>query len=206
MLELRGGIDDEISAWNGTSIFVNKDGLFSECESNCEHSQAKKKECVEIELIWDDDIGNPVWHFETKIPHETFKIYDEYNGEKFVFCEGIVFCLDEIKEWKMGVDYNAVSGFGYKISCEEYSVMASEDEDFDLDEYAELPEGFSSSSYGNHFTGQIGLLITINSDLSEILRGEKPLPDVSPLLEWAEKHDIKFENEKPQLFAEPRIW
>lgn len=107
----------------------------------------------------------------------------------------------------MGVDYTAKSGFGYKISCEEVANMPFEDEDFDKGEKCELPEGFKYLRVGSSYEeNEIELLIVINCDLSEILRGEKPLPDVSLLLEWAKKHGISFENEKPELYTELYIW
>ena len=66
-----------------------------------------------------------------------------------------------------------------------------------------LPEGVLESTYGDFPNSyNIGTLITIACDLSAVLRGEATLPDVSPIDEWAKKHNIVFENTRPELIFE----
>lgn len=105
----------------------------------------------------------------------------------------------------MGVDYSAVGGFGYKISPDVSKELWDTFgvECFEKGRQLELPDSVEESTYGNYFwENNIGTLITIACDLSAILRGEATLPDVSPIDEWAKKHNIVFENTRPELFLE----
>ena len=49
----------------------------------------------EIKAVWCAP-GKPAWSYETDIPHEKFNIYED--GE--LFCEGIVFSLEDLRETK----------------------------------------------------------------------------------------------------------
>lgn len=95
-VELRGAIDEEVGAWDGTTLYINKDGLLEEpaCDSakncNCPYFAADKSVAKTIEAIW--GCGGVPWTFETDIPHETFSIYEE--GEPF--CVGIVFSMEDL--------------------------------------------------------------------------------------------------------------
>ena len=98
-VELRGVIDDEVGAYNGTTIFVSRDGKLlynSNCchDSDCLYYQAAVDAAITVEAIRHN--GNPCWTFETSIPHETFSIFED--GE--LFCEGIVFSLEEVSDHK----------------------------------------------------------------------------------------------------------
>lgn len=94
-VELRGAIDEEIGAYEGTTIYVNKDGLLFEPDichkSSCPHYKAAKRTAKAITAVWHDDSG-PCWTFETDIPHETFNIYED--GE--LFCVGIVLSVEDL--------------------------------------------------------------------------------------------------------------
>lgn len=92
-VELCGAIDEEIGAFDGTTIYVTKSGLLDDpgCE-DCPHWTAARKEAKAIYAVWHDE-GGPCWTFETDIPHETFNIYED--GE--LFCVGIVFSMEHLR-------------------------------------------------------------------------------------------------------------
>lgn len=103
----------------------------------------------------------------------------------------------------MSCPYFAVHGFGFSISTSDSQELFEALEE--QDGY-ELPEGVDYTQYGYTMNnGEWGLIIYMKTDLSAILRGELPLPNVTPILEWAELYNIKFENPIPQLFVEFQV-
>lgn len=93
-VELCGKIDDEVGAFDGTTFYVTQDGVLKEPEcgyDGCKYFEAAKASAREIKAIW-GNTGNPCWSFESDIPHETFRIYED--GE--LFCVGIVFSVYDI--------------------------------------------------------------------------------------------------------------
>ena len=97
-VELRGAIDSEVGAWNGTTLYITPTGMLEEptCDNaedcTCPYFAAAKKAAKEIKAVWHNP-GGPCWTFETDIPHETFTIFED--GEPF--CEGIVFSMEDVK-------------------------------------------------------------------------------------------------------------
>lgn len=95
-VELRGAIDEEVGAWDGTTIRLTKTGVLQgpACDSaeNCEcpYFAAAKNAAKTIEAVW--GAGGVSWTFKTDIPHETFNIYED--GE--LFCVGIVFSMEDL--------------------------------------------------------------------------------------------------------------
>jgi hypothetical protein len=92
LLELRGAINDEIGAWDGTWIYLTPTGLLrNPCPSpECPWHLEQKKRAAILKAIWDADGYS--WIFEAPFPHETFEIMDD--GEKY--CRGIVFALADV--------------------------------------------------------------------------------------------------------------
>lgn len=93
-VELRGAIDDEVGAYDGTTFHVTRDGVLQMPECNCDECKyfgIAKRSAAEIKAVW-HNTGDASWTFETTIPHETFRIYE--NGE--LFCIGIVFGLNDL--------------------------------------------------------------------------------------------------------------
>lgn len=89
-VELRGYLDEEIGSYEGTTIYLDKDGIFDiDCDmcasDDCKLFRQHMGRCKSIEAVWDADGYS--WVYKTDIPHETFDIYDD--GEKC--CRGIVF-------------------------------------------------------------------------------------------------------------------
>lgn len=93
-VELRGAIYDEVGAYDGTTFHVTQDGVLQTPECNCDECKyfaIAKRAAAEIKAVW-HNTGDASWTFETTIPHETFRIYE--NGE--LFCIGIVFGLNDL--------------------------------------------------------------------------------------------------------------
>lgn len=92
LMEFRGAINDEVDAYDGTTVYLNGDGLFkSLCDNDdCPHERAQKKGATELEAFW--DIDGFSWKYETDIPSIPFIVNE--GGEPY--CEGIVFALADV--------------------------------------------------------------------------------------------------------------
>lgn len=80
LIEFRGAIDDEGGAYGGGEYLVTYGDV------GYDEQPGKKN----LKAIWHDE-GNPCFTYETKIPHETFDVWED--GEKY--CVGIVFDLKD---------------------------------------------------------------------------------------------------------------
>lgn len=100
-VELVGAIDEEIPAYEGTTLCIGKDRKVQppwdvqlerdDSEEACEAWFARKAAGVRfIEANW--GANGYAWTFTTLIPHATFEVLD--GGEKF--CRGIVFNVADI--------------------------------------------------------------------------------------------------------------
>lgn len=91
-MELRGAADDEIGAYDGTTVLFTRAGLLkNECDDDeCPHFERLKKGATPLRAKWNSEGYS--WTCETAIPHETFEIMD--GSEKF--CRGIVFALADV--------------------------------------------------------------------------------------------------------------
>jgi len=99
LVELRGAINDEIGAYNGTTFKIDRKGVLpsfeqavEQGEDGCEDYFDRKPHAQPIEAIWSDGEGY-CWTFKTDIPHAEFSILEE--GEKF--CRGIVIDMVDLK-------------------------------------------------------------------------------------------------------------
>jgi len=90
LAEFRGAIDDEAGCYNGRTIYLDKNGIFEECEDKCKYSKAAKEACKSIEAVWGK--SGYSWTYETEIPHAEFDILED--GEKY--CRGIVFDIKNL--------------------------------------------------------------------------------------------------------------
>ena len=97
-VEFRGAIDEEVGAYEDTTIYINQNGLLEEPACNdvenctCPYFEAAKNKAKTITAIWRDGEA-PSRVFSTDIPHETFTIVED--GEPW--CIGIVFSMEDIK-------------------------------------------------------------------------------------------------------------
>ena len=86
-VELRGALDDELGAFEGTEFYITPDGLFHKpCEYQCKLYRDWLKKAKKVTAIFDHG-----WRFETDIPHIEYNINED--GE--LFCKGIAFCLKD---------------------------------------------------------------------------------------------------------------
>lgn len=92
LCEFRGAIDEEVEAWEGTTVPLDKNGIVvNECDDDrCPYYAKEQNSAQKIVVKWCD--GDISWTFKTDIPHATFDIYED--GE--VFCRGIVFSLEDV--------------------------------------------------------------------------------------------------------------
>jgi hypothetical protein len=92
-VELRGAIYDEVGAWNGTTLYFDKDCLLENpcCNEDCPCFKKKLAAAKTIDACWDEE-GECVWSYETDMPHEEFDIL--HSGEKY--CRGIVFEMSSL--------------------------------------------------------------------------------------------------------------
>ena len=101
-VEFRGAIDEEVGAYEGTTIYLTKDGLLEEpaCgiaeNIECPYFIQVREKAQTIKAVWHDE-GGPCWTFETDIPHETFTIMED--GEPW--CIGIVFSMADVRGEEM---------------------------------------------------------------------------------------------------------
>lgn len=97
-VEFSGAIDDEVGAYEDTTIYITKDGLLEEPACNdaenctCPYFEAAKNAAKTITAIWRDG-ERPSRVFSTDIPHETFTIMED--GEPW--CIGIVFSMKDLE-------------------------------------------------------------------------------------------------------------
>ncbi len=98
LMELCGAIDDEISACDGVTIWLNEDGVFdeTECADRCNHFESAFQHVREygqkIVALWDPGDWYS-WRYETAIPHVTFEIVED--GQKY--CRGIIFAVADVE-------------------------------------------------------------------------------------------------------------
>ena len=93
LVELRGAIYDEVSAWGGTTIYFDKNGLLeNKCDDDdCYYYQELKRTAKTVEAVWGEEGCS--WIFKTGIRHIAFNIMED--GEKY--CRGIVFDIKDLK-------------------------------------------------------------------------------------------------------------
>lgn len=99
-VELRGAINDEIGAYDGTSFRVCHDGLLPDWPEDLvtevwaeDYFRRKAAGFQTIDAIWcPEDADGALWAYKTNIPHATFDVMED--GE--LYCRGIVFSLSDI--------------------------------------------------------------------------------------------------------------
>jgi len=92
LAEFVGAINDEVGCNDGGNLYLDKDGIFEDCEEECKYSKAAKEVCKVIEAVWYGGEGY-AWTYKTDIPHATFDII-EVGGR---YCRGIVFELNSLE-------------------------------------------------------------------------------------------------------------
>lgn len=98
-MELRGAIEDEVGAYQGTRILVDGKGLLFcrddiEIEAHTDEWLAdyftRRAAAKTIDALWNKE--GYYWIYRTDIPHATFEVMED--DEKY--CRGIVFALADL--------------------------------------------------------------------------------------------------------------
>jgi hypothetical protein len=98
-VELRGAIDEEIGAYNGTTILIDTitheiiEDDTDDDDSRVYLLRKHKVKLAEIKAIWSPKEPDCSWIYKTEIPHSTFKIMED--GE--LYCVGMVFNISDLK-------------------------------------------------------------------------------------------------------------
>jgi hypothetical protein len=92
-VELRGAINGEVGAYNGTTVYLSATGLLeNDCDSDrCPHFERARERAASFKTKWDDGSG-AAWTFDVPWPHFTFEVFEEDE----LFCRGVVFALAEV--------------------------------------------------------------------------------------------------------------
>jgi hypothetical protein len=98
-VEFEGVFRDEISAYGGTTVTLDSEGVlpsFHDIEHTidaCRDYFRREGRTKEIKAVWNDN-GSPCWYFETDIPHATFDVMED----KAVFCRALVIAISDLKK------------------------------------------------------------------------------------------------------------
>jgi hypothetical protein len=91
LMEFRGAIHDEVSAWEGGTAYLDSKGLIeSKCDCECPYFLEAQSNAAKIKALWGKD--EYAWVYETTIPHETFEVLEDEE----TYCKGIVFSLSDV--------------------------------------------------------------------------------------------------------------
>ena len=90
-VELRGAIDAEVPAYNGTIVRLDgSDVLENDCESeSCPHFERAIARAPFFRARWCAPDATAAWTFDVRWPHSTFTVFEDSEP----FCVGVVFAL-----------------------------------------------------------------------------------------------------------------
>jgi hypothetical protein len=97
LLEFRGAIEDEVGAWDGTTVYLDAAGLIQrrcddeDCPYDKERMEAAEKSGKRIEAAWAPKDPDCSWLIKSDIPHEPFDVMEDGG----LYCRGIVFRLSD---------------------------------------------------------------------------------------------------------------
>lgn len=91
LMEFYGAICDEGGCFEGGVVYFNQDGVIYR------ENDVEPEKCSKITALWcegEDESGKlATWTYETDIPCETFKIWEDSE----LYCIGIVFSLEDVE-------------------------------------------------------------------------------------------------------------
>lgn len=96
LLEFRGAINDEISAYEGTTAYVTREGLYApECEdNNCPHERAIRNAIVgRVTADWCAPGSEASWTIRANFHGVPFKVMEDEE----LYCVGLVFALADVE-------------------------------------------------------------------------------------------------------------
>jgi len=90
-----GAICEELGAWNGKQILINKTGVLGsrddlDTDEQIEQWLADKKSSKLIEALWAQ--GDYSWHYRTNIPHIAFDVVE--GDDKY--CKGMIIRTEDL--------------------------------------------------------------------------------------------------------------
>lgn len=94
LIEFECAIYDEVDAWNGTTVYLTKAGIFRKPSYLCDEAhdrpdcKAALESCKKIYGVF----AGEGWKFTTDIPCERFTIYEDED----VYGEGLVFSINDL--------------------------------------------------------------------------------------------------------------
>jgi hypothetical protein len=103
LVELRGAIEEELSAYDGTTVLLGRDGnlivpVDREDEDVLEKygllevAQQRENKAHTIRALWCEEKDGPSWTFETDLPHATFNVMEDDD----FYCRGIVIDMADV--------------------------------------------------------------------------------------------------------------
>lgn len=98
-VELRGAIDEECGAYDGTTLYFDDEGLLqNKCDDDdCPYFEKAKESAITIEAKPDySGNGEYMWTYETAIPHACFDVLEADEIGEGKFCKGIVFNIGDL--------------------------------------------------------------------------------------------------------------
>lgn len=92
-VELRGAIDAEASAYEGTTVYLGAERLLqNDCDDDrCPYFLRERERAPHFKAKWNDGDG-AAWSYEVPWPHETFRVMEDDD----LFCVGVVFALADV--------------------------------------------------------------------------------------------------------------
>lgn len=90
LIEFEGAIQDEGGCFDGGTVYFNRSGVIFPADDK------RLEDCSQITALFcegQDESGTPAtWAYETDIPHETFKIWEDGD----LYCIGMVFSIEDV--------------------------------------------------------------------------------------------------------------
>lgn len=97
LMEFDGAFRDEVSAYNGTTAYLDRNGVLDrdQCESDEEIADfvIRKRRARAVEALWASE-GDYSWTFATDIPSASFEIMEDDAP----YCRGIVINIVDLPE------------------------------------------------------------------------------------------------------------
>lgn len=104
LVELRGAIEEELGAYNGTTVLLGRNGKLvipvdREDEEALdkyglvEEAREREKNAHSIRVLFGNKTDDPTWTIETELPHATFLVMEDDE----VFCRGIVIDMKDVR-------------------------------------------------------------------------------------------------------------
>lgn len=96
-VELRGAINDEVGTYEGGQVRIDKEGVISPCECNCECRKCRAETPIFRTIYAHWDYKGYSWFIDLEYtPFASFEIFEDVEGSTVKFCRGIVFNISDL--------------------------------------------------------------------------------------------------------------